>query len=83
MRLGFAKGHHKNHTQRKSGPGPKLGELPKFFRFPFDISAKTEDSDFKTGRLVGFAKAHHKVTPRGKVSVALGWGAPQNFRVPF
>ena len=29
--------------------------------FPFNISATTEDSDFKIGRLVGFAKAKHKI----------------------
>jgi len=34
--------------------------------FPFNISATTEDSDFKIGRLVGFAKAHHKIPPRRK-----------------
>ena len=26
----------------------------------------TENSDFKIGRLVGFAKAHHKIPPRIK-----------------
>jgi len=35
--------------------------------FPFNISAMTEDSDFKIGRLVGFAKAHHKIPPRRKI----------------
>jgi len=29
-------------------------------------------SDFKLGALLVFAKAHHKITPRGKVGVALG-----------
>jgi len=51
----------------------------------FSISATTEDSDFKIGRLVGFAKAHHKITPRrttgrgsaiGKLSKI--WGLPFN-----
>ena len=32
---------------------------------------------------LGFAKAYHKITPRGKVNVALGYGAPQNWRFPF
>jgi len=32
----------------------------------------TEGSDFKIGRLVGFAKAHHKIPPRKKEGVALG-----------
>jgi len=34
--------------------------------FPFNISATTEDSDFKIGRLVGFAKAHYKIPPGRK-----------------
>jgi len=34
--------------------------------FYFNISAMTEGSDFKIGRLVGFAKAHHKIRPRKK-----------------
>jgi len=31
-----------------------------------------EDSDFKFGMQLGFVKARHKITPRGKVGVALG-----------
>jgi len=34
--------------------------------FPCTISATTEGSDFKIGRQVGFAKAHHKIPPRRK-----------------
>jgi len=34
--------------------------------FPFNISATTEDSDFKIGRQVDFAKAHHKIPARRK-----------------
>jgi len=33
---------------------------------PFNISATAEASDFKFGLQLGFAKAHHKITPRGK-----------------
>jgi len=40
--------------------------------FPFNISATTEASDFKFGVLLGFAKAHHKITLEKKVGVALG-----------
>jgi len=40
--------------------------------FPFNIFATTEDSDFKFGMQVGFAKGHHKITPREKVGVAMG-----------
>jgi len=31
-----------------------------------------EARDFKFGTQLGFAKAHHKMTPRGKVGHALG-----------
>jgi len=31
-----------------------------------------EARDFKFGTQLGFAKPHHKTTPRGKVDVALG-----------
>jgi len=40
--------------------------------FPFNISATVEASDFKFGMQLEFAKAHHKVTPSGKVGLALG-----------
>jgi len=43
-----------------------LAELPESWGFPFNISATTEASDFKLGTQLGFAKAHHKITPRGK-----------------
>jgi len=55
--------------------GPSHGswarELPKISGFPFNISATAEASDFKFGVQLGFAKPHHKITPRGKVGVAL------------
>jgi len=34
--------------------------------FPFNISAAVEDSDFKFGMLLGFAKGHYKITPKEK-----------------
>ena len=52
--------------QNKSGHGPGVEELPKSLRFPFNISATAEASDFKFGMKLGFDKAHHKITPRGK-----------------
>jgi len=61
----------KSHL-KKSGCGPGLGELPEIWGFPFNISATAEPSDFKFGIRLGFAKAHHKITPRGKVGMALG-----------
>jgi len=36
------------------------------------ISVIDETSDFKFGTQLGFAKTHHKTTPRGKMGVALG-----------
>jgi len=47
-------------------------ELTDIGGFPFNISATAEASDFKFGIQLLFAKAHHKITPRGKVRVALG-----------
>jgi len=49
-----------------------LGELPKIWGFPSNISATAEASDFKFGTQLGFAKAHHKITPRGKSGHGLG-----------
>jgi len=50
---------------------------------PFNISATAEASDFKFGMQLGFAKGHHKITPRGKSGRGPGvrklpdiWGFP-------
>jgi len=43
-----------------------IGQLPKIWGFSFNISATAEASNFKIGMPLGFAKAHHKITPRGK-----------------
>jgi len=51
-------------------PGP--GEIPEISGFSFNISATAEASDFKFGTQLGFAKAHHEITPKEKVGVALG-----------
>jgi len=40
--------------------------------FLFNIFATNEDSDFKIGRQVGFAKAHHKIPPRKIEGVVMG-----------
>jgi len=40
--------------------------------FPFNISATAEASDFKFYKQLGFAMAHHEITPSGKSGVALG-----------
>jgi len=72
MWLGFAKVHHKITRRRKGGYDHGLRELPKIWRFPFNIYTMAEASDFKFGTQFGFAKAHHIITPTGKVWVALG-----------
>jgi len=46
---------------------------------PFNISATTEDGDFKIGMMVGFAKAHHKIPPRRKRGRGPGLGDCQRF----
>jgi len=38
----------------------------------FIIFATAQASDFKFGIPLGFAKAHHKITPGEKVGVAMG-----------
>jgi len=60
----------KFHT--KNVRGPRLEELPKRLGLPFNICATAEASNFKFGMPLGFAKAHYKTTPRGKVVMALG-----------
>jgi len=45
---------------------PGLEELPKIWRFPYNISTTAEASDFKTGTRLGFAKAHYKIAHRRK-----------------
>jgi len=42
-----------------------------------------EARDFKFGTQLGFAKAHHETTPRGKVYVALGQRSSHIFGVPL
>jgi len=51
--------------------------------FPFNIFATAEASDFKLGMQLGFAKALHKITPRGKEVVALARGAPKIWGFSF
>jgi len=50
---------------------------------PFNIYIMAETSDLKFGTQLGFAKAHHKITPRGKVDVALSYGSSHIFGVPL
>jgi len=57
-------------SERKTGRG--LQEFSNIVMFPFNICATAEASNFKFGMHLSFAKAHHKTTPSGKVSVVLG-----------
>jgi len=58
--------------------------LPEIWGFPFNISATAEPSDFKFGIRLGFAKAHHKITPRRKSGHGLGLGElPEILGFPF
>jgi len=68
----------RNPTRRKSGCGPGLGELLEIWGFPFIISATAEASDFKFSTQLEFAKAYHKITPRGKSGHGLGLGELPN-----
>jgi len=54
-------------------------ELPEIWGFPFNIFATAEASDFEFGKQLGFAKAHHKITPRGKSWGGLGLGSFPKF----
>jgi len=45
---------------------------------PFNISATAEASDFMFSPQLRFAKAHHKITPRGKSGGCLGLGELPN-----
>jgi len=63
----------------KRGRGPGLGELSKIWRFSFNILTMAEASGFKFGTRLGFAMAHHKITPIGKCGCALGLGELPKF----
>ena len=52
--------------------------LVKILESPFTISATAESSEFKFGMQLVFAKAHHKITPRGKHERGPGLGELPN-----
>jgi len=60
-----------------------LGMLPKLLGFPYNISATAEVSNFKIGMLLGFAKAHHKISLRKRWTWLCAIGAPQILGFPF
>ena len=72
MQLGFAKAHHKIAPRGKGGCGPELEELPKIWRFPFNIYTMVVASDFKFGTQLEFAKTLHKIKLIKKVGVTSG-----------
>jgi len=67
--------------QKKNGRGCGLGELRKIWRFPCNILAIPEASDFTFGMRLGFAKAHHKIAHRTKSVRGLGLGKLPKFGV--
>jgi len=71
MQFGFAKAHQKLQPEEK-WVWPWARGAPQNLGFPFNIFATTEDSEFKFGLLLGFAKGYHKITPKEKVGVAMG-----------
>jgi len=82
--LGLPRPIIKSQTEKKWS-WPSARGAPKYWEFPFNISATTEGSDFKIDRLVGFAKAHHKIPFRRKRGRGPGlgelpkiWGSPLN-----
>jgi len=66
----------KSH-ERKSGLLALGWGAPKF-GVSLNISATDEASKFKSGTKLVFTKTHHKITPRGKGSMAWGYGISQN-----
>jgi len=61
--LRFAKDHHKITHRGKRRRGPGLGELPKIWRFPFNIYTMAEASDFKCGTHLGLPRPIIKSHP--------------------
>jgi len=60
--------------QKKGLAWPWARGAPQNLGFPFNIYTMAEASDFNFGTQLGFAKAHHKITPRGKSGGGLGLG---------
>jgi len=80
---GFSSIIIKSHAEEKARD-PRLEELLEIWRFPFNICTMAEANDFKFGTQLGFAKAHHKITPVGKKwPWPWGRGAPKNCGVPL
>ena len=70
MQLRFAEAHREISLEEKVGVACVKGAA-RNLGLPFNISATAEVIDFKFGTQLGFAKAHHNITPRGKFGMAL------------
>jgi len=73
MQLRFFKVHYQIPPEKK-WLWPWARGAPKNLVFPFNISATVKASDFKVAIQLGFAKTHHKITPKGKRGRGLGLG---------
>ena len=61
----------------KTHPEEKIGvswarRAPQYFGVSYNIYATAASSDFKFGRKLGFAKAHHKITRIRKGGMVMG-----------
>ena len=73
----------KSHWKTKWG-GLGLRQFTIILGLPYSISASASASDFKFGKPLGFVKAHHKITLRGKSGHGLGLGElPKNLGFPY
>jgi len=79
--LGLPRAIIKSHPEEKSAC-PWARRAPTNWGFLFNIYATTEGSYFKIGRLVGFAKAHHKILPGRKIRRGPGLGERYLHRMP-
>jgi len=73
--LGLPRPIIKSHPEEKC-KWPWARGAPENFRFPYNVSATTRDSDFNFGEQLGFTEGHHKIARRRKVW--LGYGFPFN-----
>jgi len=72
MQMGFAKAHHQFPLEEKWVWPWSRGAPRNFGASPLIFLQRLKYSDFKFVTQLEFAKAHHKITPREKVGVALG-----------
>ena len=75
---GFPRPMIKSHADERVGMALGWG-APQNLGVPFNIFTMAETSDFKLGTQLGFLKAHHRITPRGKSGCSLGLGSSPKF----